>query len=755
MLSLLNKSKNAVSNSINSLIGNKNKNEDVSDDSSILSFSSDSVEEELNNTGLNQSNSSTFNKNSSDIEEFSIKELKKITKELNISNKGTREQLIKRIKTNKKRQRRNQRLVKVFPDIIDFGIIRLIIEYLLYSRKYQGFSIGKFYFNLKEIINYSLVCKKWNKVCSDTISNCIELNIGQWFKVDINSDSPTYQQKILNLPIGKLIKYHFINQINSSISEYTNNNQIVNNDSSNNNSFFNNSNNFNNVNINNSNDKNNNLNITLKSPKINTTNSLIKIDIQLLNHYFDLSTTSSSINNIHTNNNNKLQKNKIINLITEQTLKKLWEYEREISDNVHYNVRLYTNHSNNDSIIYLKQDPTCELKIENLYIDMEHKQNEDDDFKAISKLKPKNLKCFLWRFNNSNQDLTYHVNYSPLFKMNCSMIQSIEIGGDHVDPYIVSMVKNLPMLHTLTISLLFHDLMRYFSGDINNGRVNTGVHQFGNRGFYTYENGCGRQHGGGLMESEEWSIDRGWYEMIESLSDHKSLLNLTLINRCSRGIHCHKFQEIPAMVTSSLNSFLSRNKSITYLNLHNWDFISDRTLLDSFSSSNNSTIKTLVLKEIDYINNLKYHNDLNFNQKLPKIQLFPINLVSEIKHLKLRYNNTLLNSTNIINQLFCTNDSESPLPSSLVSSEIPYLNTQNIYSLEIPFDISQLEHFVKFITHPNNNIKEFTLVLQQSLQQQSKSKNIEIMIKKYQNQIDNHPLYKPHKKKKIINFIIQ
>ncbi|KAM9971073.1 hypothetical protein ACTFIW_011047 [Dictyostelium discoideum] len=71
---------------------------------------------------------------------------------------------------------------KIFQDIIDFEILRSIINYLLISKKYNNnnnnntrnqYKINKFYLNRNEILNYILVSKKWYNFISLTISNNI------------------------------------------------------------------------------------------------------------------------------------------------------------------------------------------------------------------------------------------------------------------------------------------------------------------------------------------------------------------------------------------------------------------------------------------------------------------------------------------------------------------------------------------------------------------------------------------------------
>ncbi|KAM9971062.1 hypothetical protein ACTFIW_011036 [Dictyostelium discoideum] len=105
--------------------------------------------------------------------------------------------------TNKKIKTDNNN--KIFQDIIDFEILRFIINYILISKKNNKknnnnnnyntinsdqYKISKFYFNRNEIINYILVSKKWYNFISLTISNNIINNnlFEYWLKINNNKN---------------------------------------------------------------------------------------------------------------------------------------------------------------------------------------------------------------------------------------------------------------------------------------------------------------------------------------------------------------------------------------------------------------------------------------------------------------------------------------------------------------------------------------------------------------------------------------
>ncbi|KAM9971137.1 hypothetical protein ACTFIW_011111 [Dictyostelium discoideum] len=126
---------------------------------------------------------------------------------------------------------------KIFQDIIDFEILKSLINYLLTSNKNKTntntnnnnnnnsnnqYKIYKFYLNINEILNYILVSKKWYNFISLTISNNIINNklFEHWLKINYinynktfienyNKNQNQYDQNNLNFNI----KYYNTNKI--------------------------------------------------------------------------------------------------------------------------------------------------------------------------------------------------------------------------------------------------------------------------------------------------------------------------------------------------------------------------------------------------------------------------------------------------------------------------------------------------------------------------------------------------------------
>ncbi|KAM9955339.1 hypothetical protein ACTFIW_002989 [Dictyostelium discoideum] len=107
--------------------------------------------------------------------------------------------------TNKKIKTDNNN--KIFQDIIDFEILKSIINYILTNKKNKTnnnnntinqYNINKFYLNRNEILNYISVSKKWYNFISLTISNNIINNKSFKHCLKINYDKNNIKSFIEN-----------------------------------------------------------------------------------------------------------------------------------------------------------------------------------------------------------------------------------------------------------------------------------------------------------------------------------------------------------------------------------------------------------------------------------------------------------------------------------------------------------------------------------------------------------------------------
>ncbi|KAN0008599.1 hypothetical protein ACTFIU_009324 [Dictyostelium citrinum] len=483
---------------------------------------------------------------------------------------------------------------KIFPDYLDFEIIKSIINYLLiYDKKRSnnfketfGYTIKNLFYYIDEIIQLSLVSKKW----FNNISNLISNNI----KEPIQSIS------------DESLRYFY----------YSNKNE---------------KNNF--------------------KLKINEKFTILKINLEQLQNYQN--------NNNNNNNNNNLNENNLFKIINDNE-------ENRIPDDY-----------------YLKN-----IEINKLTM-VGTSENNPNALEIIEKIKPLQIK-----YNpngNDYQDAYCHMNYSPLFNslMN-PRIESIKIEGtDHVEPFHMANINKLPNLHTLSCSILFHDIIRAESG--NYSSIN--------------DNGC--NHFGGLNESTIFTIKNDWDTMINSIKTSKQLKNITIKNFCFRGPHCmydgfdsgdSSIRNSMLRLSDGIKSILEGSPQLHYLKFTNIDF----TALTSTYSTliTNKTIKTLIFKSKGRIlDNLV--DDSIISPLIDQITDYYISSVfssnSTIRHFKF----TVLGFV-------------SPIFISLLNN----YDKLSLYSIELEinecqFDdslkyIKQLEHLSK---NSHSTLKEFTLTL--------------------------------------------
>ncbi|KAM9971108.1 hypothetical protein ACTFIW_011082 [Dictyostelium discoideum] len=342
---------------------------------------------------------------------------------------------------------------KIFQDIIDFEIIRSIINYLLISKKRNNnnfrnisnnqYKISNFFFNINEILNFILVSKKWYSFISLTISNNI-----------INNKSFEYW-----------LKTDYKNNNKSFIEIYNNQNQY---------------------------DKNNILfkNIEDKQNIIsfNKEFSIIKIKESIIEDYFKFNLflnhfTVDAFKEIKNKfENNKLLYNRIVvnvvsigydwldssTLYKDDSLFTLYEYvsneNSEIISNLfkilelNFNFwldRVYRPGPEKDD----GNKKCTELYFNNLSIDdFEEKVDDDEETVKIFKIfKGKNI---IYDGYDVDNDYLTHINYSALFDPHNSghQVESIEVKNkpnneEFVEAYHLIKVNQFENLHSITIPI--------------------------------------------------------------------------------------------------------------------------------------------------------------------------------------------------------------------------------------------------------------------------------------------------------------
>ncbi|KAM9961853.1 hypothetical protein ACTFIR_004717 [Dictyostelium discoideum] len=393
---------------------------------------------------------------------------------------------------------------KIVPKYLENEVLKKILDYLLIkNKKKQSFreikrhySKKRFFRYNKEIINYSLVSKKWFQFISNIIENNIIENdiLNKWIfcrnkQFNINQISHELKDTLRNFTLS-------INNVNSIINIE---NQLIKN-------YFNER-----ILIIHANDLGDNYYKSIEMIKeINENNSIFnyeKIIIDNIKGYEStsseseliLNTISKLINNNNNNNNNNNQnyQDKLIIDIEWLTSGK-W-------DEIHRDQFGLSNEM---------------FKINKLTI-REYNGNYNSRFPVIQSLKPKKIEIKEY-YDDYDERPSY--NYSPLFSTDNNRLESIIIKEGWVN---VGNLKNidyhLPNLHTLSISLLIHDIIKSIL--INDENFKKDEETLRDCNYYFIGN---RE-----IESEQ-NDSSHWESMINSLSNCKNLKNLSIDSFCMK-----------------------------------------------------------------------------------------------------------------------------------------------------------------------------------------------------------------------------
>ncbi|EAL71194.1 hypothetical protein DDB_G0272540 [Dictyostelium discoideum AX4] len=327
--------------------------------------------------------------------------------------------------------------------------------------------------------------------------------------------------------------------------------------------------------------------------------SLIKIDATTIDDFFSSkyyyieSFKGTKFNPVKTTDDEPIKfinNNKTFKRIENNEIKILLQITDKLNESV--KVDLFRQSIDEDLLIPIKENDN--IIVENLELEG---INMEYSLSNIFNFQPKHIK---YDPNGPYcQDSYYHMDYSQLFNPNnleistpptlplsTNRTESIKIDiSDHVEPsHLHNLEESFPNLNSLSIPMLLHDLFICANDKIAN----------------LSENGCDYHYG----ELEKTSnIKQDWDKMIYSLTNCKSLNNLSISNFCSYGFDCiennnNNFITNDEPLSNGLQKLLSC-KNIQYLKLIGFDFIKDINKV--FSSlvnncNNGSSIKTLILQ---------------------------------------------------------------------------------------------------------------------------------------------------------------
>ncbi|KAM9971091.1 hypothetical protein ACTFIW_011065 [Dictyostelium discoideum] len=510
--------------------------------------------------------------------------------------------------TNKKIKTDNN--IKIFQDIIDFEILKSLINYLLNNNKNNKnnsnnqYKINKFYLNRNEILNYTIVSKKWLNFISLTISNNIIDNesFKHWLKINNNYDK-------------------------SFIENYNNQNQY---------------------------DKNNLFFYSGEQNKIsfNKEFSIIKIKESTIDDYFKFNLfldhiTIDDFKEIKNKfKNNPLLYNRIVvNIVAYYCIK----YH---SDKLTlFGIQRYVSNENSETVTNLFKilELKCDICFEDGYFpgyEDYHKKNkanekcsglylnnlliggldrgvveDDETVKVFKILKGKNIIYGVSNYCESQGEIPTHINYSALFDPDSSgqQVESIKVlcyadNEEFVEARYLIKVNQFENLHSISIPINSYQILSNLSEEM------------GSKELYSTKSESGNSKN---MKSE-------LNQMINSFITSKSLKNLNITSSVN-SIHFrpNKYYDDCGLLNINTFSNLLNNKSIKYLYLYG---DSDFIVYSSKQTGGGSGNKL----HLEPISTNQYLFDNIFSSPLTSIRHYKIN-IKKSKQFKLIFNLILNN----------------------------------------------------------------------------------------------------------------
>ncbi|KAK5575458.1 hypothetical protein RB653_006591 [Dictyostelium firmibasis] len=307
----------------------------------------------------------------------------------------------------------------------------------------------------------------------------------------------------------------------------------------------------------------------------------------------------------------------------------------------------------------------------------------------IEKIKPLQIK-----YNpngNDYQDAYCHMNYSSLF--NPSMNPRIELikieRTDHVEPSHMLNINKLENLHTLSCSVLFHDIIRAESGNYSS----------------ISHNGC--NHFGGLNENTILNARNHWETMINSIKTSKQLKNITIKNFCFRGPHCMydgigvgdtSIRKTMGEISNGIKMLLEGPPKLHYLKFTNIDFTEFSSTYSTLIT--NKTLKTLIFKSKGRsLDNLV--DDSIISPLLDQLTDYYISTVFSLNTTIRHFKFTILGFV-----------------SSIFNPLLKNYDKLSLYSIELEINECQFDDCLKYIKrleqlskNSHSTLKQFTLTL--------------------------------------------
>ncbi|KAM9984917.1 hypothetical protein ACTFIY_009344 [Dictyostelium cf. discoideum] len=662
-------------------------------------------------------------------------------------------------------------------DTIIIIILRDIIDYLISNKiKYnnKNYSIKRYYLYKNEILNYSLVSNKWFDIISTIITNNLIENkgIGNWLLKPIISYEDT---NLGNSQVKKVfsINYNHIGFINNLTNYYS---PICNIEPPN--------------------------EIKLE---IGKKKSIIKINVNDIKKIFNFQDKSLLILNEFIdsfNNSNPNEYDKIIINISNCVLPDNEEVIKYLSNpNIKYKLNNENIEININKIFIDEENQVFSNLNENIALNnkmnvnklnivgcREYDFDDDDDdetselyeneFNELKKLllflNPKHLKyspnsCY------PGSERFYHCDYSCLFNpdYNNSII-SISIDySDFVEPINLIRINELNNLRSISLPFLFHEMFKLNNNE-NNGNGSDHEDDDGSSGDDDDDDdddsGSSSNNGININNTSSSyscslfktikhkdSVKQDWIEMINSISNTKSLRSITLKNYCKLfdTAKNNNLNEVD-LISNGIQTIIKSLPNLKSLKLVDIDpHINPSIVFSTLLLNSTSTSITTITKTKNHIENYSINTLIIKSSFIPISELLINYLFRDLLSLPIKNynyknnsNNNNNNNNNKIRNLKLIKKPVDHKTSQLIVDNIKYLENNNLilnlYSLEFVIDISKINQILDLL-----NSKSLLLIKELNLIYMDNQDEIENIIFSLKSNLNSNNIIN----NKVINFI--
>ncbi|KAN0021702.1 hypothetical protein ACTFIU_003846 [Dictyostelium citrinum] len=420
------------------------------------------------------------------------------------------------------------------------------------------------------------------------------------------------------------------------------------------------------------------------------------------------------------NETKKKYKDEYINKFNQQQMIRIWGREEGLqpfspeylNETIVYNIDIEFTNSVNAPIV-----PYSLLQVSRTIPKRKIKTNQlkvigysNVMFTLIRDCLPKRLIIEKQQTHNMGNVWLHHNFHERIFKKQTQLNSVIINMHDYIDPFQLANIHKLPKLHTLSFHLSCHTLIKqcyfYYENKLNE--------KYSNKSFDLYDDENGNNFSENIRFdlpckcNDEYDYSFNLFDVISDLKamvvgicKSKSLRNLQIKNRChGRCIwendvigQLKKFQPETNqfyILTHCFKDLFSNLKSVEFLKLKDFDFLNEFSLSGLIDNESINKIyfknSLISIEQIQYL----FNNVLGGQNKGIKHLIINYDLVSD------------LNKGNKIHSQF------NQLIIDFLKSS--HSNTTNLYSIQYPIDINQIDNLLDTLNNYQTKIVEFNLL---------------------------------------------